>query len=861
MSDTLLEAAQGRWPELLASLAGLTAEQLTDAHQPCPACGGTDRYRFDDRSGDGSWFCNQCGGKDRAGGGGNGLDLLMRVTGLSFQDACRRIEQHLQLPSAGPQKKPGKPYRQPQLPPADAPPPLLDRGAVAQWCYRDANGDQLFWVQRIKTSRGKAFLHRVWLDGAWHRPSRADGFTCHWPAPRPLLNLDAITARPDDHVLLVEGEKAVDAAARYFLRAVVTTWPNGAKATQYVDLSPLHGRSVILWPDADADGAAAMDRLAAALLPHAAKVRRVQLPADVPEGWDLADAEWSAAEAQAWLKANLFTVRLPEPEPEPLPEPEPVPEGQHFSCLGFDQDAYYYQPHSTGQVVRLSRSAHTGTNLVALAPLAYWDTLHPGKSGTNWVAAASELFTAQAAIGVYDPTRIRGRGAWRDGSRSILHLGDRLIVDGSDHPVARRLNASPYLYQRLRTLRGPAGTEPLSDPEALEIANIAERFHWEVPASGMLLAGWVTLAPIGGALDWRPHAWLTAAAGSGKSAILDRYVRVLLSDMGLIVSGNTTEAGIRQALRADALPVVFDEAESNEKSDQMRIQSILSLARVASSESHAQTLKGTPEGDAQRFSIRSMFLLSSIATGLRQGADKSRFAQLTLRSHHDIPKAERLAHWEQLDRDLERIITDDMARRLQARTVGLIPMIRQAVRTFTRAAAERFDSQRLGDQYGTLLAGAWSLQSSAPPTDEQARQMISQSEWEAYSQATEVPDERRCLVVILQHQIRVEAERVLTRSIGELVDIAAHHAGDHEISPSLAQATLGRHGLKVNDGSLMVSNTANAIAAILRDTAWVNCWPAMLLRLPGAQRAGCVRFGGAGAVSRAVCLPLEALEG
>ena len=43
--------------------------------------------------------------------------------------------------------------------------------------------------------------------------------------------------------------------------------------------------------------------------------------------------------------------------------------------------------------------------------------------------------------------------------------------------------------------------------------------------------------------------------------------------------GATTEAGLRQTICCDAVPVVFDEAESNEKGDQQRMQAILSLAR------------------------------------------------------------------------------------------------------------------------------------------------------------------------------------------------------------------------------------------------------------------------------------------
>ena len=91
MASDAIAAARGRWPEILAALAGLSGEQLSNRHQPCPLCAGTDRYRFDDKDGSGSWFCNQCGGKDHRGGGGSGMDLLLRRGRgrLGFRRDCR----------------------------------------------------------------------------------------------------------------------------------------------------------------------------------------------------------------------------------------------------------------------------------------------------------------------------------------------------------------------------------------------------------------------------------------------------------------------------------------------------------------------------------------------------------------------------------------------------------------------------------------------------------------------------------------------------------------------------------------------------------------------------------------------------
>ena len=864
-----LDAADGSWPRLLMELGGLSPEQLTDTHQPCPNCGGEDRYRWDCDDGPGGWFCNQCGGKDRMGGGGNGMDLLMRVKGWEFKDACRRVEEHLGLPQppAAKPKPKGRPHRIPDQPPADAAAPALGR-ATAQWCYRNAAGEQLFWVQRIQTETGKLFVHRTWLDGGWHYPSKRDPFKSEWPTPRPLYRLPDLTGRPDAPALIAEGEKAADAAAELFPDHVCLAWCGGTGGINTVDWQALASRDVTLWPDADEPGRACMAKVAAKLLPIAASVAIVAPPGSAPDGWDLADAtDWTQRQAANALRKFAKAVEAPaEPEPAPsppAPEPEPpadIPTSRPFTCLGFDEGIFYYQPRSTGQVTGISRGSHTGTNLVQLAELSYWETLYPSKTGVNWLAAASSLFAEQARVGIFSPDRIRGRGAWWDAGRSVLHLGDRLLIDGTQHPITKA-PSSRFHYQRLASINLPEHLQPLNDELGMEIIDIASRFHWEVPASGLLLAGWIGLAPICGALQWRPHLWLTASAGSGKSAILDRLIGPLIESLALFPEGNTTEAFIRQQLRSDAVPVVFDEAESNEKSDRQRIQNILSLARVSSSSGRGVIGKGGADGNAQSFTIRSMFLLCSISTALKQGADQSRFAQLTLRNPSFMPKPERLAHWSALDADITRVCTVELGQRMMLRMVQQIPIIRDSVAVFRRAAAERFDSQRQGDQYGTLLAGAWSLMNSRPATIEDAYCLIDANNWDAYKEQSEA-DEERCLQHILQHQIRVEGDRgsAYNRTIWELVELARGSAASMEIGPGAAESHLGRIGVKVESDRLLISNTAKGLRRILDGTPWMDCYATVLTRLAGAKKAGVVRFRGLAGVSRAVSLPLPSAE-
>jgi len=79
-----VERARGRWKEILPQL-GIAASYLKNQHGPCPLCGGRDRFRFDDKDGSGSYFCNQCGP-------GNGVILIRKLKGIDFATACRQID-------------------------------------------------------------------------------------------------------------------------------------------------------------------------------------------------------------------------------------------------------------------------------------------------------------------------------------------------------------------------------------------------------------------------------------------------------------------------------------------------------------------------------------------------------------------------------------------------------------------------------------------------------------------------------------------------------------------------------------------------------------------------------------------------
>lgn len=87
----VLDAARGRWEQVLGSL-GVRTELLQKRHGPCPGCGGRDRFRFDDKDGEGTFICSQGGGGNLSG---NGLTLLQHCTGWDFKRSIEELGQLL----------------------------------------------------------------------------------------------------------------------------------------------------------------------------------------------------------------------------------------------------------------------------------------------------------------------------------------------------------------------------------------------------------------------------------------------------------------------------------------------------------------------------------------------------------------------------------------------------------------------------------------------------------------------------------------------------------------------------------------------------------------------------------------------
>lgn len=213
--------------------------------------------------------------------------------------------------------------------PENAPPPPETFGAlgssISTYRYLDAEGRLSFAVLRFDQANGRKEFRPMTL---WCDPQGQQKWQMKAPpAPRPLYGLEQLHARHVAPVLVVEGEKAANAAAQLFPDHVVVTTMNGAQSPDKSDLSPLMGREVYIWADHDepgqkyAEAITSMIRQQNSAAPVSIMQPLVVSPDNdaggnpilepgfvAPKGWDAADAVemgWTAEHIQL-LPADMF---------------------------------------------------------------------------------------------------------------------------------------------------------------------------------------------------------------------------------------------------------------------------------------------------------------------------------------------------------------------------------------------------------------------------------------------------------------------------------------------------------------------------------------------------------------------------
>jgi hypothetical protein len=488
-----------------------------------------------------------------------------------------------------------------------------------------------------------------------------------------------------------------------------------------------------------------------------------------------------------------------------------------------------------------------------------WPRIGQNGHHTGWMpeVAGDLLMRACAVAGIFDPQgRVRGRGAWTNPEGDlILHCGDKIYMTGPDGGWREPDLIGRYVY--------PAGAElPRPSPQAVgpalgeKLAQLFKSWSWARPEiDPLLLLGWNAAAMIGGALEWRPHIWVTGSTATGKSTL--QRAMELLHNGAALQTADATEAALRQLLKQDALPVFFDEAEAEE--DNRRNKQVTKLARLASG--GGQALRGSQTHEGAGFTVRSCFLFSSILLPPMQTQDRNRLALLEL---NRIPVG-------QVEPVLDPKELNEWGEMLRKRLVDHWPRYRELYLAYAKALAAKGHDGRGQKQFGTLLALAdlvlydaadeeniefWANRLKASTLAEKANDEADEEEAAQFLATSMLHarggDEPEPVSRTIVRALHPEGDKARERLENHGLRVVA--VDDKAGKPSARHPT-GEHGKELY---LAIASKHVGLAKLFQGTRWSEgTWQQSFARIEGAHRHHKLRI--AGTSMWATLVPLTAL--
>ncbi|MCL1826816.1 MAG: CHC2 zinc finger domain-containing protein [Candidatus Cloacimonetes bacterium] len=250
------------------------------------------------------FHCFGCGEK------GNAVSFVMKYENISYKDALHKLVSfsNMNFDRVVPQSKPTKDtenifkdYHLCQPVPDDA----LPRPKVSKiddkfiepsfvYPYLDSEGRLLMYVYRFNLPGGdKVFKqYSYWMDknnrGKWILHTKQLSYNKNFP----LYGLDLLAKCPTTPVLVVSGEKCVEAIKWLWSDIPISsweyipvTWAGGDQSIEKTNWEPLVSRNKILWPDNDVSSKTCMQRL---VDNYGGKIVNIDAEAH-REKWDVAD--------------------------------------------------------------------------------------------------------------------------------------------------------------------------------------------------------------------------------------------------------------------------------------------------------------------------------------------------------------------------------------------------------------------------------------------------------------------------------------------------------------------------------------------------------------------------------------------
>jgi|GEM_PF-3288073 len=568
------------------------------------------------------------------------------------------------------------------------------------------------------------------------------------------------------------------------------------------------------------------------------------------------------------------------------PELDPDDHNPYYRCLGYLDNASYVLNLSSNQIFTLTTRSYTPPNMLHLAPLEFWsENYHKaGKDGNtpgvHWDQVYNDIIQNCYNAGPWDPRREVRQGTHIDGANVVFHTGQKLYVEGRG-----TCDLHSFRGEKCYTI-GPANKTPDFEnpfepgcPEIEEYLRIISNLNWRKETrelSIIAVFGWVMLSPICGILEWRPHLWLDGPLSAGKTWAVTNLIGPALGDYADRVVANSTESGIRNILNHRAAPIIFDEAEGDDKEDQIRMKAILKLARHSATVSNAVVAQGVSGGGAHRhYSIKATFLMTSIVPQLEDSADKSRFGRARLAKGWNYQE-----FTEKVQNPARELLKGDFSDRFVAMMIKRAKDYHPTYDIIVQALSQLNIERRIIDVIGSFATGAWLALKQGVPADIADAMIFITERFGVMEQVQEFNDDirqdkdhNRVYREINASEVRTETKHYGVQSFqfGALIEVACgviEDDSDGMVSQADAIEILKRHGLRPGIGGvickpgevathMLIHKNAAPLRKLLEHTPYGKSYVDVMQQAEDVSAGPNTRFAPGVGSSRTLVVPLK----
>ena len=753
--------------------------------------------------------------------------------------------------------------------------PIAQAGQIAAvWWYKTAEGlvdglDVRFEKEGLDEAgqpRKEKIVITYWFDGTTVRAS---------PAPVLVYGRDQLALRPDVPAVIHEGAKCAALAQEALPDFVHIAWSGGAQKAGKADWGCLRGREVVIYPDSDAPGFAAARAVSERVrglaksfhirVPLAAAVARFGAGSDIAEALQVATAaelsEYLAHGPELEVEDAGDTrkdggAREPAQENPAVPsvhrgEPRSRDKGDAprtdaagagkkrdagdagatgaeppFRILGVADDGLAYFLDQWGRLQKWRLEQTNQDKLRLLAEFTFWYIRYndEGKMGKpQWMRAIEDVIQS-AGPRDFDPDTVRGRGAWRERDGRICYFDGKDFLGQADE---RRL----YIRRAQHDIG--LKDEHAAPTVRKEMLHAAADLSFESRADAIRCLAWATLAPFCGALPWRPTGFITGRSQSGKTTALNLIVRPL-SGAETCSGAASTEAGIRQHNKVDAIGIIVEELEDDSQDKKENRDRILGYERLCTSDDAPPGWKGTQDGAGMKFGTEKMFLNVAISPMIDASADANRMFTVSMVNPEESPET-----WSKKEERLRSAFSEANCRAVRAYTwANLEHIIEYATTMRNLVHRESNHSTRYSYLEAILFSAYWIVFQGREPTADEAMEFLGKR----YAEHKPEKPEDECetmLSRILDEVVQIDGDYKSRDSLRNILTAVKTRSGGLE---ALDPSTLARYkktanlaGLHVNkEGEVIIKNGYRPIMKILGSG---KDYHKMLARHPSYERA------------------------